>query len=64
MKNNLMAPLFTLLRANAGKDNLITSAIMEMLEFIRSVKPECQSIIVTNTYDGAILVARWYSSRV
>ncbi|KAG5191708.1 hypothetical protein JKP88DRAFT_174161 [Tribonema minus] len=36
VKNNLLAPVFALLAQNAAKDNLITSAIMELLEFLRS----------------------------
>jgi protein phosphatase 4 regulatory subunit 3 len=35
VKNNLLAPVFALLRANAARDNLLTSAVMDLLEFVR-----------------------------
>lgn len=36
VKSNLMAPLLSLLCENAGRDNLITSAILELLDFLRT----------------------------
>ncbi|CAM9219297.1 unnamed protein product [Ascophyllum nodosum] len=36
VKNNLFAPIFALFRDNRGRDNLINSAIIELVEFIRT----------------------------
>jgi protein phosphatase-4 regulatory subunit 3 len=36
VKNNLLAPVFALLSQNMGRDNLITSAVVEMVEFVRA----------------------------
>ena len=32
MKNNLLAPVFALFRENRGRDNLINSAVIELVE--------------------------------
>ncbi|CAM9573461.1 unnamed protein product, partial [Laminaria digitata] len=36
VKNNLLAPVFALFRENRGRDNLINSAVIELVEFIRA----------------------------
>ncbi|CAM9804308.1 unnamed protein product, partial [Ectocarpus sp. 8 AP-2014] len=36
VKNNLLAPVFALFRENRGRDNLINSAVIELVEFIRT----------------------------
>ncbi|CAM9837317.1 unnamed protein product, partial [Hapterophycus canaliculatus] len=32
VKNNLLAPVFALFRENRGRDNLINSAVIELVE--------------------------------
>ncbi|CAN0370331.1 unnamed protein product, partial [Discosporangium mesarthrocarpum] len=36
VKNNLLVPVFAVFRENCGRDNLINSAIIELVEFIRA----------------------------
>jgi protein phosphatase-4 regulatory subunit 3 len=37
IKNNLFAELFDVFKNNKYKDNLVCSAVLELLEFVRSV---------------------------
>jgi hypothetical protein len=47
-----MAPVFALLKQNSGRDNLITSAVMELLEFLRYVISalSCSTDLITGLF--------------
>lgn len=56
VKNNLLAPVFALFRENGGRDNLINSAVIELVEVSRVKVSESQSVISSLPH---FQVGRW-----